>query len=370
MRPNNAMNAAAATVDAVTLSPQECIDLLVGTYETDTFDRAIVLKGSPGIGKSSLVEAAANKIAETIPGFGYIEINPTMPADEVAGIPDLVRVEGQATRTDYALPAWFPMDPNWKGIINLDDGLQGDRMMQQVLANLIHARNLRNHKLPKGAMIVITGNRVEDKAGVTRTLSHLADRMTHINVASDVESWIDNFAVPNNLRDEIIGYITFDKSKLDMFDPNVEKSPTPRTWEAVSKRLKYLDTLNTPALQSTRNKMAQAVLGGELGQGEATRFWAFCNLWGKLPKVEDILKDPANFSIDYPLDQQYALTIAIANKLDDKNFAAALEYIDRIGADLSTLAIKVGTKHKPELRKSDAFVKWAIKNTNVVHGFA
>lgn len=356
-------------LDAVTLTPNEGTKLIVGMYKTGTFHRTPLFRGSPGCGKTSAVRQAAKDLDKIYPGFKYIEINPTMPADEVGGIPDLIRAEGQATRTDYALPAWFPTaedNPDWRGIICLDDALQGDRMMQQTLANLILARNLRGHALPEGAMIVATGNRVEDKAGVTRTLTHFADRMCWINIAAEPTAWIDDFAIPKGIDEKIIGYIQLDKSKLDMFDPNVEKCPTSRTWEAVSGHLKYLDTLNAPGMESMRNKFAQAVLGGELGIGEATRFWAFCGLFGRLPDIDDLLKDPANSKIDFELDVQYALVVAIANRMDANNFGAALEYIDRIGPDLTTLAIRLGTKNKPELRGSPAWTKWAVKNQDVV----
>lgn len=370
MRTKAAIEHASTTMDAVTLTPSEASDFLVGAYKAGVFLRTPLLRGSPGIGKSSIVKAAADELRKTYPDFHYIEINPTMPADEVGGIPDLIRVEGQATRTDYALPAWFPTaaeNPNWKGIINLDDALQGDRMMQQTLANLILARNLRGHALPKGAMIVATGNRVEDKAGVTRTLTHFADRMCWINIAAEPTSWIENFAIPTGIREEVIGYIMLDKSKLDMFDPNVEKCPTPRTWEAVSNWVGYLDTLKGHNMDNIRNKMAQSILGGELGMGEATKFWAFCQLFGKLPNIDDLLKDPANSTINFDLDVQYALAVAVANRMDVNNFSAALEYIDRIGPDLTTLAVKIGAKQKPELVKSAAWTKWATKNQDVVH---
>jgi hypothetical protein len=364
------MNNISTKVDAVTLTPKEGTDLIVGSYLNGTYKRTFLFKGSPGIGKSSLARDAAAELAKTYPGFQYVEINPTMPADEVGGIPDLVRQEGQATRTDYALPAWFPTaeaNPDWRGIINLDDALQGDRMMQQTLANLILARNLRGHKLPEGAMIVATGNRVEDKAGVTRTLTHFADRMCHINVEAEPQAWLEDFAIPRGLSEKVIGYIMLDKSNLDKFDPDAEKCPTPRTWEAVSGWVKYLDTLNKPGMERIRNKYAQSVLAGELGIGEATKFWAFCSLFGRLPNIDDLLKDPENASINYEIDVQYALIVAIANRMDDKNFGAAIKYIDRIGPDFVTLAVKLGTKHRPEIRKCKEYTQWVIQNQGVVH---
>lgn len=355
------------TSDIVTLTPTEGAKIITGKYNLGQYDRTLLFRGSPGIGKTTLGRAAATQLALTIPNFQYIEINPTMPADEVGGLPDLVRNDGKPTVTDYALPNWFPTDPDWKGLICLDDGLQGDRLMQQTLANLIQAKNLRRHPLPRGAMLMATGNRMEDKAGVTKTLSHFGDRMCWINIETDPKSWLEDFAIPHGIDPRIIAYIMMDNSKLDAFDPNAEKSPTPRTWEAVSGHLAYLDTLNTPAMAKVRNKFAQALLAGELGMGEATKFWAFCERYGRMPDIDKLLADPNNSSINFDLDVQYALVVGIANKMNSNNFENALTYIDRIGPDLTTLAVKLGAKGKDELLKSKAFQNWVLKNQDVIH---
>lgn len=363
-------NPASATIklDNVTITPTDAKDMIVSSYMAGTFHRTFCLAGSPGIGKTTIAREAHKELQALLkdPNFGYIEINPTMPADEVGGIPDLIRKSGERTTTDYAIPNWYPTDPDWRGIICLDDGLQGDRLMQQVLANLILARNLRRNPLPEGAMILVTGNRVEDKAGSTKTLTHLADRMCWLHVVADADSWVENFAIPRKLSDLVIAYIMLDKAKLDMFDPDKPKCPTPRTWEAVSNWLTYFKSLKGTPLEGKTNLFAQSVLAGELGVGEATRFWAYVERADKMPDLDKILANPATADINFPLDVQYAVAIGISNKLDGANFAAALEYVDRLGPDLTTLVIRLGVKRHPALKHSKAFADWVVKNQAIV----
>lgn len=358
--------------DVIELTPNEGAELIVGIYNSGNFDRTLLFRGSPGIGKTSFVRQAADKLRETDPDFHYIEVNPTMPADEVGGIPDLIRETGKATVTDYAMPKWYPTaeaNPNWRGIICLDDALQGDKMMQQTLANLIQARTLRNHPLPKGAMIIATGNRIEDNAGVTRMLSHLADRLTVLNVAADAETWISNYALPNGVDERIIAYIQQHPDKLNKFDPKLEKCATPRTWAAVNTRMAYIDSLKDRD-DGTHAKFAQALLAGELGMGEATVFWAFCTQWGRLPDTDAILIDPDKVSSDIDIDLQYATTMALAKKMGPDNMLNALSYIKRLSPDLTAMAVKIGATTKPELKNSAAFVQWAVDNQEFIHGFA
>lgn len=365
MKAAKAMDNEALGSGNVTLTPEEAKELLVGVYLSGRFTRTNMLRGAPGIGKTAITKQAAAELAKLIPGFDYIEINPTMPADEVCGIPDLIRMEGQATKTDYAMPIWFPTDPEWKGIICLDDAAQGDRMMQQTLANLIHARNLRGHHLPEGAMIVATGNRVEDKAGVTKTLTHFADRMDYIDIEADAQSWIDNFAIPKQLDPRIIAYIHMDKSKLNGFNPNAEKNTTSRSWEAVNDALVFLDTVKDT---TKRNKFAQSKIGGAIGIGEGIKFWAFCTRFEDMPDLDAILADPENHDADFKPDIKYAVTLALAQRLDNTNFTAATTFVDRLGQDFTVLLIKVALKRHPALKEAKAFTTWMVKNQKIILG--
>lgn len=358
---------ASENADIITLSPSEGTELIVGLYNAGAYTRTPLFRGAPGIGKTTFVQAAAAKLRESDPDFGYREVNPTMPADEVGGIPDLVRQEGQATRTDYAMPSWFPMDPEWKGIICLDDAMQGDKQMQTTLANLIQARNLRGHPLPEGAMLVATGNRAEDNAGSGRMLTHLGDRMTLFNVEADPKAWIDDFAIPKGVDPRIIAYIKQYPSKLNMFNAKQEKGPTSRTWAAVSTRMAYIDSLKDSPLYE---KFAQAIFVGELGMAEGCLFWSYCNIWGQVPDLDDILANPTTASIDYSVDIRHATAVSLAAKMDVTNFENALTYVDRISSDWTAMVVKLGTSKNPDLQETDAFTNWCVKNQELVHGLA
>ena len=355
---------ASETTDAIVLSPSEGTKLITGLYQSGSFDRTLLFRGPPGVGKTTMVRAAADEL-----GIGYIEVNPTMPADEVGGIPDLIRKEGQVTKTDYAMPAWFPMDPEYQGILCLDDAMQGDKLMQQTLANLIQARNLRGHPLPKGVMIVATGNRIEDNAGVTRMLSHLADRLTPINIEPDTMAWINDYAIPNGIDARIVSFIQQYRDALNQFDPKLPKCPTSRTWAALSTRMAYIDSLDTPDTQDIYQKFAQAIIMGELGMAMGTKFWAYCQVHNKIPDIDAILKNPKEASVDLELDLQYHTAVAVSKRMDKDTFSNALEYVERLGgADLTAMVVKLGTREKPELKTSPAFKDWAMRSQEMIHG--
>lgn len=358
---------ASETTNAITLNPTEGAKLLVGLYNAgpQAFHRTSLFEGDPGIGKTSFVRQAAAEL-----GIGYIEINPTMPADEVAGLPDLVRREGQASTTDYALPSWFPTDPEYKGILCLDDALQGDKYMQTVLANLVQARNLRGHPLPEGVMIVATGNLIENNAGVTKMLSHLADRLTRYRIAACTKQWINDFALPKNVDPRIIAYIQAYPDKLNAFDPKQPKCPTSRTWAAVSSRMAYIDSLDVKGNENFHQLIGQAIFTGELGMGEGIKFWAFCGMQNKIPNLDEVLKNPSTASIEFPVDVQHATAIALAKIVTPDTFSAGLEYVRRMSPDLTVMVAKLAARHNENLTDSEAFEKWAAESQDMVHGIA
>lgn len=360
---------ASETTDAIVLNPSEVTEIISGLYLNEAYERALLFLGPPGIGKTASVRAAVEKIKEAHPDFAYVELNPTVPHDEVGGIPDLVRQEGQATTTDYALPKWWPRDPDSRGIICLDDMAQSDKMMQCVFANLIQAKNLRMHPLPKGWMIVGTGNRAEDNAGSGKLLSHLADRMTIFNIEACAQSWINSFALPNGVDERIISYIQQHEDELNQFDPKARKCPTSRTWAALSTRMAYIDSLDTPETKSLHEKFGMAIMAGELGMGKAIKFWAFCQMWGKLPDINAILANPKDAVLVESTDLQYATAAAIAKQMTIDTFANGLEYIERMNQDLTAMAVKLGTREKPELKDSDVFTDWAVANQELIHGW-
>lgn len=364
----NKTTAMSDKADVIALNPTEGAELIVGLYEANAYTRVPNFLGPPGIGKTSFVRAAVKRLKETYPDFYYQEINPTMPAEEVGGIPDLVRVDGEPTRTDYAMPVWFPRksdNPNLRGIICLDDAMQGDKQMQTTLANLIQARNLRGHELPDGIMIVATGNRAEDNAGSNRMLTHLADRMTVFHVEADPESWINDFAIPNGVDARIVSYIKQYPDRLNMFDPKKQKSPTSRTWAALSTRMDYIDSL---VGKKNHEKFAQAIITGELGMAEGSVFWTYCGMWDKQPDLDEILANPTTASIDYSVDIRYATAVALAKKMNVETFENAITYVNRLSTDLGAMVVKLGAQFNPELVETETFVNWAANNQELLHG--
>lgn len=310
--------------------------------------RTTCIEGPPGGGKTSLVQEAAKQL-----GVEYIEVHmPTMLVEDF-GVP-----YPDGDKLSYKLPHWWPSDPSSEGILCFDDRNQASADLQKVLANICQARNLHGHKLPDGWMVVSTGNRQSDRAGANRVLSHLRNRETVYQMATNLDDWT-TWALAEGVKPELVAFLRFAPHLLHDFDPNREANATPRSWvEGVSAVIGVVpEAAEFPSFC------------GAVGDGPASEFSAFLKIYRDLPSPDAVLLDPENYPIDKFLNKPdvcYALSAALANKANDKNFKAVLKFINRLPGEFGVLCAKLATSRDKKLQHSAAFTQWAVENQDVL----
>ena len=355
---------AAANQAAVILSVSDAETFLVETMLT-SLNRGLPLHpievlGKPGIGKTAVAKSAAEKIRKDIPNFGIEVLAPsTTPSDELAGIPLFDKREDTGeTILHYALPYWVTtqeMDPNYKAFWVFDDARQCQGDQQKVLANLIYERTMRGKRIPDGVQFILTGNRMEDRAGVVKELTHYSGRKTTIHAEASLDEW-RMWAINHGVMDEIIGYVSWKQDQFCNFDPNREKNPTPRTWVACSDWEKIVSA--SPTLNRSRGKFLMSAWAGEVGPGAASECHTFCELFRSMPDLDAIIANPSGANIPDKADMQYAVTVALANRIDSKTFGAVLEYITRVGVEHAALSIQLALPKHPTITSHKAFGDW------------
>ena len=135
--------------------------------------------GGPGTGKT----ACAISLPDYDAGERYFEFRPIYHRPEDLKFPI---VDAAAKTLDW-VQSVFPNDPDWKGVVCIDELGQADRDMQAALFGLFHfrERKIGNYHLPDGATLIATSNRVQDKGGVQKMLTPLADRVCMIDFEPD-----------------------------------------------------------------------------------------------------------------------------------------------------------------------------------------
>jgi hypothetical protein len=315
-------------------------------------DRVIHVEGSPGLGKTEIPGQVAASL-----GIGYRVIHAPMMQPEDYGFPII-----SADKTDVSFIASrekFPFEDDKecpeRGILLVDESPQADTSGQKVLANLFQAREIHGRKLKKGWKLISTGNRVSDRAGANRLLSHLRNKITTVHLEVSLDDWTQ-WALQNGVAPEVIFYCRYRPEALNEFDPQKELNPTPRAWvQGVSARLK---AGIHPDLEFETYK-------GDVGEGRAAEFVGFVRIYRKLPSPDAILLNPAKAPLptigtdDAAAQTLYALCGALAHKTTPNNFGKVMVYVSRMPGEFVSLFVKNVIKHKQEIATSPDFIHWA-----------
>ncbi len=324
------------------MRPSDMLNLITARFKA-AIKRPVYIEGSPGIGKTSVPAQAAAQL-----GIGCMIVHAPLMQPEDTGLPTFA-----ADRESFKFvvnPDMFPLVGSGcpdTGIFIIDELAQADNNIQKILRNLILERVIHGRALKPGWTIVSTGNRVSDRAGANRLLSHMSNSLTRIELEVSLDDWTQ-WALQNDVKPEVIAFIRFRPALLNMFDANVEINPTPRAWvQGVSAALGTIDA-----------HLEFETFRGDVGEGAAAEFTAFLKIYRKLPSPDAVLLNPK--TADVPVDPAtvYAICGAMSFRTTKDNFGRVMEYISRLPAEFTVLFVRDVLKRTPAVQESKEFIAW------------
>lgn len=270
--------------------------------------RPLFIWGPPGIGKSDIIQ----QIKDEMEKCHLIDIRLSLwePTD-IKGMPYYAANDNIMK---WAPPAELPdakMAKKYKTIILfLDEMNSAAPAVQAAAYQLILNRRVGTYTLPDNVLIVAAGNREADKGVTYRMPAPLANRFVHLEMKVDFDDWFQ-WAVANDIHQDVVGYLTFAKKDLYDFDP---KSPsrsfaTPRSWSFVSELLEDDDDENTTT----------DLVSGAVGEGLAVKFMAHRKVASKLPNPTEVLKGKVKTLDTKEISAMYSLTVSLCYELKEAN---------------------------------------------------
>ncbi len=332
---------------------------------------APMLWGPPGIGKSDSIKQIAEQIHLKSGKEVYItdvRLNLFNPID-LRGIP--------VANEDKTLAVWlkpkiFDMNQSQEvvNILFLDEISAAPQTVQAAAYQITLDRMIGEHKLPDNCIVIAAGNRTTDHSVAYKMPNALANRLIHIEVASDFESW-SNWAMQNSVHPLVLGYLAFDNSKLyqEDLDVNQVAFPTPRSWMFVSNILKLMCSEEDESVDKHYSKIA-----GCVGTAVATEFLAYCKTPKSLPIVQDIfdgkkVEYPNSMDVIYTLIQSMVSYIKCKLSVDRESITIAqmenaIKFVNKLPADYKACFKSEIEKIEPlkgKLLESMTLENWSTK---------
>jgi len=305
------------------------------------------IEGAPGGGKSALARDIALTVGIEPNNIHQFFVSLRDPVD-LMGTP---APNNDVTR--WRPPEELTVLSSGRHCLILEELPDATIPMQNAACGLIYDRKVNSLKLSDQVYIIATGNRAKDKSGANRMTSKLRGRVRSYEFTENIDDWSD-WALRNNIRVDLIQFLRFRPDLLSAFDPD-RVCPTPRNWERVA-----LIPEDLP------QELFFGTVAGDVGEGGAAEFTAFIKTFRSLPNIDNLIMNPEKAEVPTQPAVLYALTGALARRIDKDNFDRVYKYIDRLAPEFQVMCVRDAIKLKPDLMNTKTFVQWSVANASVI----
>ncbi|WP_051588912.1 AAA family ATPase [Ruminococcus sp. NK3A76] len=323
---------------------------------------SIMLWDAPGVGKSQGIRQLADTIQQQtgkkvcVTDVRLLLFNPI----DLRGIP--------AANADRTLAVWlrpkiFQMDDS-NDIINilfLDEISAAPQSVQAAAYQITLDRTVGEHRLPDNCIVIAAGNRITDRSVVFKMPRALANRLCHIEICCDHQSW-KQWALSADIDPRVIGFISFSQKSLLTEDPTeLLAFTTPRSWEMVSH-----------ILDNSGGSIDEIypMIAGCIGSGAAIEFQSWCRIWDSLPDIDPIFEGamptiPQNTDVMYAVSAE--LTYRARKRRDDlAAISNSIRFIGTLPPEFATMILRdymgFEENYRSKLITIPEFADWIRKN--------
>lgn len=311
-----------------------------------------LLRGSPGIGKSSIFM----QIAKTH-GLKFIDIRLAQcdPTD-LNGFPAFV--DGKA---EYMPMDIFPLQgeklpPDTNGWLILFDELPSAMAAVQAASyKILLDRMIGSKPLHDNVWMAAAGNLESDNAIVESLSTALQSRLAHFELVSSTEDWL-NWAYGHGIDSSITAFISHFPKSLHTFDPDHTDTTygCPRTWEFADRICKRLK--DHPIKSTTK------YYGSVLSVPLALQFVAFQKYFDQFATLAEMIAKPMEARLPTQLGAEFAMLSMVAESLNADNVVPLLKYVGRLEKEKQVVMIKEAWKRNPKIKELPEIIAWMTSN--------
>ena len=308
----------------------------------------VLLRGQPGIGKSSMLRTLAAQFPDYDPC--YIDVANLDLGD--LGMPVIDKSEYV---TNYAPSARFKLGKTSTKpkLVMLDELGKGPRPVLNMLLPVILEHRLGDVELPVGSIVFATTNLDTDGVG-DNIPAHAYNRMTVVRVANPtVDEWLQ-WAANANIAPEVMAFAKEYPQVFDCYVDLDEKDNNPYIFNPRSGQTKSF--CSPRSLEKASNLVkARAALGdallpalaGTVGESAARDMEAMIHLADRTPRFDAVIKDPANCKLPDGPGAYFFSAFMLAGRCTAETLPAIMTYVERWDSFEATTLFMSQVGHNP-----------------------
>lgn len=255
--------------------------------------RPVFLMGPPGIGKTAIMEQAAEEC-----GVGLVAYTITHHTRQSAvGLPQLVKrqFEGREyTMTEYTMSEIIGSVYEYQertglreGILFIDEINCVSETLAPTMLQFLQYKTFGNHKVPEGWVIVAAGNPPECNRSVRELDMAAVDRVRTLEVEADFSVWKD-YALSRDVHPTVLAYLELHPEHFYKVTLTHDKREfvTARGWEDLSVLLLEYERQNLPVSEA----FMEEFLRNPKIAADFDAFYRLCRTYAgiyRIPKLAD-----------------------------------------------------------------------------------
>ena len=310
-------------------------------------------KGKPGMGKSDACIQIGHNLGIDDDRILVVHVNNHDVVD-FTGVPSVTN--GQTVFNPTEMFYKF-REGTGAGLIVLEELPQSSVHHQTWAAGFLLERTTPTFKLDKDVRFLVTGNRVEDRAGAKQLLTHLSNRMYEFEMETSLDDWCE-WAMQNEIPSKGIAFMRLRPQLLNDFDANRSVNPTQRAWSQLF--------LEVPQDLSTTEYMMACT--AKVGEGAGAEWCAARDMMDKMPSIDSIRLSPDKVEIPTEPAIMFAVATALSMTTEPEAFERDMKYITRMNKEFQMVYVTDALRLHPKLQQTKQFVDWAVANKDIFMG--
>lgn len=346
---------------AITL--KQAANLIVSNPET-----RFMLRGEPGIGKSSLLETIAS-----LTGYDYAYIDvPNMDLGDIA----MPVIDHETRTTRYYPNARFKLHEGKPVAIMLDEFSKGADPVKNMLHPMLEKANPRlgDISIDKRSPIFLTGNLATDGVG-DNLKAHSLNRIVSVTISKPTsDEWLE-WAINHGIEAEVCAWVNqFPHALASYTDPAQGDNPyifNPRKPQTAFVSPRSLATASNIVRTRKQNDpdAVIAALAGAIGEAAARDMQAYIEFADQLPTWDEQIKNPDTTKVPTSPGACAITVFGAISRIDKQSITPFMKYLERFDAEWQAVfAINIAkTPSKQAIAFScKAFADWVAKNQDLL----